>query len=215
MSYLSPIAIDGPAAAGKGTLAKKLGEHLNFACLDTGALYRGVALLVLQAENDPTDPQKSLEAAKKLNIDAIDHTAIRSAEVGQAAADVAVHQDVRTCILELQRNFAASPPARKDGAILDGRDIGTFVCPDAPVKLFVTASPEIRAHRRWLELSVTDPALKEADILAAVIARDKKDMERAIAPLRPAEDAHLLDTSDLGIENAFEAALKLITSIGS
>ena len=215
MSYPSPIAIDGPAAAGKGTLAKKLGCHFNFACLDTGALYRGVALLVLQAQDNPTDPQKSLKAAQKLDIDNIDHTAIRSAEVGQAAADVAVHQGVRSCILDLQRHFAANPPAGKDGAILDGRDIGTFVCPDAPVKLFVTASAEIRAHRRWLELSVNDPSLKEADILEAVIARDTKDMERAIAPLHPAEDAHLLDTSDLGIENAFEAALKLITSISS
>ena len=98
MSYPSPIAIDGPAAAGKGTLAKKLGSHFNFACLDTGALYRGVALLVLQAQDDPTDPQKSLEAAQKLDIDKIDHTAIRRAEVGQAAADVAVHQGVRSCI---------------------------------------------------------------------------------------------------------------------
>ncbi|EJW20939.1 hypothetical protein IMCC14465_07350 [alpha proteobacterium IMCC14465] len=215
MSHPSPIAIDGPAAAGKGTLAKKLGAYLNYACLDTGALYRGVALLVLHAQADPTDPHASLNAAQKLDIDAIDQTAIRSAEVGQAAADVAVHPEVRNCILELQRHFAANPPAGKDGAILDGRDIGTFVCPDAPVKLFVTASAEIRAHRRWLELSASDKTLKEADILAAVIARDKKDMERAIAPLRPAEDAHLLDTSDLGIESAFEAALKLIVSIGS
>lgn len=215
MSYPSPIAIDGPAAAGKGTLAKKLGSHFNFAYLDTGALYREVALLVLKAQDDPTDLQKSLEAAQKLDIDKIDHTAIRSAKVGQAAADVAVHEGVRSCILDLQRHFATNPPAGKDGAILDGRDIGTFVCPDAPFKLFVTASVEIRAHRRWLELSVNDPSLKEADILEAVVARDKKDMERAIAPLRPAEDAHLLDTSDLGIESAFRTALALVEKSGT
>lgn len=209
----SPIAIDGPAAAGKGTLAKKLGAHLNFACLDTGSLYRGVAVIVLKQGANPADPLEAGDAAERLRLDAIDYAAIRSAEVGQAAAEVAVHQEVRSRILELQRNFAVNPPQGKDGAILDGRDIGTFVCPDAPIKIFVTARPEIRARRRWLELSAGDPGLPEGDVLAAILARDKKDMERSIAPLRPAEDAHLLDTSDLGIEGAFEAALKLIKSV--
>ena len=209
------IAIDGPAAAGKGTLARRLAAHLDYAVLDTGSLYRGVALLAVQAGDDPADAAAALAAAQKLDIAAIDAEAIRTPEIGLAAAKIAVHPDVRACILHYQRDFAAHPPHDKAGAILDGRDIGTYVCPQAPCKIYVTARAEIRAHRRWLELSAKDDSLTEAQVLADVLARDKTDAEREIAPLRPADDAHLLDTSDLGIESAFRTALALVEKSGT
>ncbi len=204
------IAIDGPAAAGKGTLAKRLAEHLNYAYLDTGALYRGVAHKVVLFGGNPEIKTDALRAARELDLATIDEVAIRTAQISAAAASVASLPEVRQEILELQRQFAKNPPAQCQGSVLDGRDIGTVVCPDADYKIFVTARAEIRAHRRWLELKEKNQSLKEAHVLTDLKARDKLDEERTIAPLKPAEDALLLDTSDLSIEEAFEVALALI-----
>lgn len=207
------IAIDGPAAAGKGTLARQIADHFGYAYLDTGSLYRAVAHAVVRAGKAPSDAAAALAAAKQLDPGAIDQKAIRTAEIGQAASIVAAMQPVRDAILAFQRNFAENPPAGAPGAVLDGRDIGTVVCPDADVKLFVTASPEVRAHRRWLELKDSGSDVPEAQILDEVRERDKRDQERATSPLIPAADAHLLDTSDLSIEASFEAALAIIESV--
>lgn len=216
------IAIDGPAAAGKGTLARKLAAHLDYAYLDTGALYRSVAYFVVQAGGDPAQSLDALAGAKTLNAAMGNQTpsslpsslptdnAIRTGEIGLAAAKVAIHPEVRAEILDLQRQFAATPPDGKGGAVLDGRDIGTVVCPDADAKIFITASAEIRAHRRWLELNAQDKTIQEADVLADLTRRDEADRTRKIAPLKPAEDALLLDTSNLAIEDAFKTALARI-----
>lgn len=207
------IAIDGPAAAGKGTLARQIADHFGYAYLDTGSLYRAVAHAVVRAGKAPSDAAAALAAAEQLDPGAIDQKAIRTAEIGQAASIVAAMQPVRDAILAFQRNFAENPPGGAPGAVLDGRDIGTVVCPDADVKLFVTASPEVRAHRRWLELKGSGSSVPEAQILDEVRERDKRDQERATSPLIPAADAHLLDTSDLSIEASFEAALAIIESV--
>jgi len=206
----SPIAIDGPAAAGKGTLARALAQHFNFAHLDTGMLYRQVAYLVLQAGGKPDNEADSLQAVQKLHPFTIDEKNLRTGKIAAAAAKVAAQPHVRAKMLDLQRHFAAHPPNAKAGAVLEGRDIGTIICPDAPIKLFVTAQVEIRAHRRWLELKQADPSLQEAQVLAALQARDEKDFNRPIAPLKQAQDALLLDTSNLAIKHVFEAALTLI-----
>ncbi|MGK2742028.1 (d)CMP kinase [Tepidicaulis sp. LMO-SS28] len=207
------IAIDGPAAAGKGTLARQIAGHFGYAYLDTGSLYRAVAHAVMRDGKAPSDSGAALAAAEQLDPGAIDQKAIRTAEIGQAASIVAAMQPVRDAILAFQRHFAENPPERAPGAVLDGRDIGTVVCPDADVKLFVTASPEVRAHRRWLELKGSGSSVPEAQILDEVRERDKRDQERATSPLIPAADAHLLDTSDLSIEASFEAALAIIESV--
>lgn len=204
------IAIDGPAASGKGTLARKLARHYGYAYLDTGSLYRAVGQAVLAAGGDPNDDEAALAAAEALDIAHIDEKAIRTREAGEAASIVAVKPAVRAAILDFQRNFAASPPGGERGAVLDGRDIGTVVCPDARVKIFVTASPEIRAHRRWLELNNSGVEVSEAQILEDVRERDRRDAERTASPMKPAADAYLLDTSDLSIEAAFDAAVAII-----
>jgi len=204
------IAVDGPAAAGKGTLARQLARHFGFAYLDTGSLYRAVALAVLHAGGAPDDPVAGVAAAQALDVAAIDQVAIRSPEIGQAASQVAALLPVRQAILDFQRDFAAHPPGNAQGAVLDGRDIGTVVCPKADIKFYVTASPEIRAHRRFLELQAAGNSVSEADVLAEVKGRDARDAERAHSPLKPAADAHLLDTSNLSIETAFDAALSVI-----
>jgi cytidylate kinase len=204
------IAIDGPAASGKGTLARKLARHYGYAYLDTGSLYRAVGQAVLAAGGDPNDDEAALAAAEALDIAHIDEKAIRTREAGEAASIVAVKPAVRAAILDFQRNFAASPPGGEGGAVLDGRDIGTVVCPDARVKIFVTASPEIRAHRRWLELNSSGVEVSEAQILEDVRERDRRDAERTASPMKPAADAYLLDTSDLSIEAAFDAAVAII-----
>lgn len=204
------IAIDGPAAAGKGTLAKRLAAHYGFAYLDTGSLYRAVGVAVQAQGLDPSDEPAAIEAARALDATKIDEKAIRTAEAGAAASVVAVMQPVRDAILQFQRDFARNPPNSAKGAVLDGRDIGTVVCPEAPVKLFVTASPEIRAHRRWLELKGSGSAISEAQVLEETQERDRRDTERATSPLRPAPDAHLLDTSNLSIEAAFGEAVAII-----
>jgi len=204
------IAVDGPAAAGKGTLARALATHFGFAYLDTGSLYRGVAHAVLLDGSAPQDEAAGLRAAETLDPANIDPVAIRTPEVSEAASVVAAMPTVRAAILAFQRRFAENPPRGEDGAILDGRDIGTVVCPDADVKLYVTASAEIRANRRWLELKGSGSDLSEAQVLADVKERDARDAGRAASPMRPAEDAHLLDTSNLSIEAAFGAAVAFI-----
>ena len=206
----SPIAIDGPAAAGKGTLARALATHFNFAHLDTGMLYRHVAYLVLQASGNPDNEADSLQAVQKLQPFAVDEKSLRTNQIAAAAAKVAAQPQLRAKMLDLQRNFATHPPNAKAGAVLEGRDIGTIICPAAPIKLFITAQVEIRAHRRWLELKQADPSLQEAQVLAALQARDKKDFSRPVAPLKQAANALLLDTSNLAIKDVFKAALTLI-----
>ncbi len=204
------LAIDGPAASGKGTLARLLARHYGLAYLDTGSLYRAVGQALLAAGRDPHDEKAALEAALTLDTGHIDEKAIRTAEAGNAASIVAAMPPVRAAILDFQRNFAKNPPNGEKGAVLDGRDIGTVVCPDADVKLFITASPEVRAHRRWLELNNSGSDIAEAQVLADVRERDRRDAERPTSPMRPADDAHLLDTSNLSIETAFDAAVAII-----
>lgn len=204
------IAIDGPAASGKGTLARKLAAHYGFAYLDTGSLYRAVGVATIAAGKRPSDESAALAAARALDSTRIDETAIRTREAGEAASVVAVMQPVRAAILQFQRDFAACPPGGERGAVLDGRDIGTVVCPDADVKFFVTASPEVRAHRRWLELKGSGSGVSEAQVLEDTKERDRRDSERAASPMKPAADAHLLDTTDLSIEAAFGEAVRII-----
>lgn len=189
------VAIDGPAAAGKGTISRGVAERFGFAHLDTGLLYRAVGVKAVGG-----DPVAVAEALLPEDLARDD---LRSLEAGQAASRVAAIPGVRLALLSFQRRFAR----REGGAVLDGRDIGTVICPEAEVKLFVTASPEVRAHRRWLEVG-GDPA----HVLSELRSRDARDMERAEAPLRPAADAVKLDTSDLSAEHVLEAACALIAA---
>jgi cytidylate kinase len=210
------IAIDGPAAAGKGTLARRLAAHYGLAYLDTGALYRAVALRLLRAGADPADPEAAVAAARAVEAGELDDPALRDEAVGAAASVVAAQPAVRAVLLDFQRHFAAHPPAGATGAtgaVLDGRDIGTVVCPDADIKLFVTASPAVRARRRVRELAARGEPADEAEIRREIEARDARDAARATAPLKPAEDGHLLDTSNLDIDSAFEAAKALIARL--
>ena len=202
------IAVDGTAASGKGTLAKRLARHFGFAHLDSGSLYRLVALGVLEAKGDPNKEADAVRAAQAVDPKRSADPAIRTAEVGNVASIVSAIPAVRATLLDFQRAFATPPGA--PGAVIDGRDIGTVVCPDATAKLFVDARPEIRAHRRWLELKAAGNAPAESAILAEILARDARDRSRPVAPLRPATDARLLDTSDLAIDAAFAAALALV-----
>ncbi len=201
------IAIDGPAAAGKGTLARRVAEHYRLRYLDTGALYRAVALQVLRAGDDPDDAGAATRAARALDLALLGEEALREVRVGDAASRVARHPRVRAALLDLQRRFARQAPA---GAVLDGRDIGTVVLPDADVKLFITASAPVRARRRWLELRAGGSEIAYDDVLRAVRERDARDAARDAAPMRPAADAHLLDTSELDICAAFRAAREII-----
>ena len=200
------IAVDGPAASGKGTLARRLARHYGLHHLDTGLIYRAVALKVLKAGGRPEDEAAAVAAAGNLELNGLDNEELRSSAAGEAASIVAAMPAVRRAVLALQRTFAGRP----GGAVLDGRDIGTVVCPDADVKLFVTASPEERARRRHEELRAGGSDVNYGEVLAEINARDERDSARAVAPLRPADDAHLLDTSDLDIEAAFRAAVAII-----
>ncbi len=200
------IAVDGPAASGKGTLARKLARKYGLRYLDTGLLYRAVAQALISQNLDPRDEDLAVKAAKNVDATTLDSQILRTREIGEGASIVAGIPAVRTAILQLQRDFAALPP----GAILDGRDIGTVVCPGADVKLFVTATPEIRARRRTLEMQGAGMNVEYEDILADIRIRDERDTSRAVAPLKPAEDAHLLDTTNLDIETAFQAAVVII-----
>ena len=206
------IAVDGTAASGKGTLAKKLAAHFHFAHLDSGALYRLTALAVLDAKGDPKDPGDALKGAQSIDLSLAGDPAIRTDVVGQAASQVAAIGAVRQALLDFQRSFLASPPGGSPGAVMDGRDIGTVICPEATAKLYIDARPELRAHRRWLELKGMGIARDEAGLLAELNARDAADKSRPISPLIQAPDAALLDTSDLGIDAAFAAALALVST---
>ncbi len=187
------VAVDGPAAAGKGTISRALAERFGLAHLDTGLLYRAVGAL----GGDP------VAAARGLTPEDLARPDLRSLAAGQAASRVATIPEVRAALVAFQRDFAR----RDGGAVLDGRDIGTVICPEAEVKLFVTASPEVRAHRRWLELGGD-----EAQVLAEVIARDERDQNRAEAPLKPAADALLIDTTPLSIDDAVAAAAAAVAA---
>jgi CMP/dCMP kinase len=200
------IAIDGPAASGKGTLAKRVAVHYGLRHLDTGSLYRAVARDTLALGGDLSDASAAALAASRLDVATLEDPGLRSAGVGEAASRVARYPAVRSVLLSYQRSFAHAG----GGAVIDGRDIGTVICPDADVKLFVTASPEIRARRRFLELSQAGIATTESQVLSDIRARDERDSTRGASPLRQAEDAVLLDTSNLDIDAAFRAALDLI-----
>lgn len=204
------IAIDGPAAAGKGTLARRLAGHFGFAYLDTGSLYRAVGLGVLRAGKSPTDVVAATEISVDLDRRLFSDPDLRAERTGNAASAVAAIPGVRSNLLEFQRKFSRTPPDGKKGAVLDGRDVGTVVCPDADLKLFVTAEPHVRARRRFLEIEGRGEAADFDEILADVRARDEQDMNRADAPLKPAEDALLLDTSELDIDAVFLRAVALV-----
>jgi CMP/dCMP kinase len=201
------IAVDGPAAAGKGTIARALAQHFGYHFLDTGALYRMVGFAALKAAgHEPITPEAAIAAAKALNLQDFDDAGLRTEKVGAAASVVAAMPEVRAVLLEFQRAFARKPP----GAVLDGRDIGTVICPEAEVKLFITATPDVRARRRQKELGAAD---YEA-ILADIRARDARDSQRAAAPLVPAKDAVVIDTSDLAIAAAIATAVKVVEAKG-
>jgi cytidylate kinase len=200
------IAIDGPAASGKGTLGKRIAAHYSLIHLDTGKLYRAVARDTVAAGANPSDQDAALAAAEALDLGTLGDPFLMDGRLGEAASIVASHAAVRAELLAYQRAFAR----RKPGAVLDGRDIGTVICPEADVKLFVTAAPEERARRRYRELCEAGNSITEADVLADIRRRDERDKNRAAAPLRMAEDAVLLDTTNLDIDAAFKAAIALI-----
>ena len=203
------IAIDGPTAAGKGTLARRLAAALDFAYLDTGLIYRAVAALALEAGDPPTEAQMLAAAAALAPAD-LARPGLRSERIAQWSSRVAAVPAVRAALKAFQQRFAASPPDGKAGAVLDGRDIGTVICPDAAAKLFVTASPEARARRRFQELQGRGEAAIYAAVLDDLRDRDRRDSDRAAAPLKPAEDAVVLDTTDLDAEQAFQRALSIV-----
>lgn len=196
------IAVDGPAASGKGTVATRLGAHYGLPVLDTGLLYRAVG--VLSADVD--DAGASAAAARALTAGALEDPRLRTRAAGELASRVGVHPQVRAALLDFQRAFANQP----GGAVLDGRDIGTVICPNAPAKLYVTARPEVRAGRRWRQLTGQGEAVSLEDVLADIRRRDERDGGRAAAPLTQAPDAVLLDTSEMDIERAFDAARRIV-----
>jgi len=200
------IAIDGPAASGKGTLGKKLAAHYGLRHLDTGLLYRAVAKGVLDAGNRPDDKAAAIAAAKALDPARLDEAALKVPAVGDAASIVSAFAEVRAVLVGIQRAFAAKPP----GAVLDGRDIGTVICPDADVKIFVIATPEARARRRTAEFKALGVPIEEAAVLADIEKRDERDRNRAHSPLKQAPDAHLLDTTHLAIDAAIRAAIDIV-----
>jgi len=206
------IAIDGPAAAGKGTLARRLAEHLGLAYLDTGLIYRAVGKKVMDAGADAEDAEAAEAQARSLKASDLDADGLRTDEVAQAASKVSAVPGVRAALLDFQRDFAAHPPGGAKGAVLDGRDIGTVVCPDADVKLFVTASTEVRAERRLKELHGRGLEAIHARVLEDMKERDARDSSRAASPLEPATDAHQLDTSTLDADQVFAQALQIIGS---
>ncbi len=200
------IAIDGPAASGKGTLGKRLAAHYGLRHLDTGLLYRAVAKAVLDAGDRPDDPARAAAAARALDPTTFDEVALKSQAVGEAASLVSAVDEVRAALRQFQKQFAAAQP----GAVLDGRDIGTVICPDAEVKIFVTATPQVRARRRTLEFRRAGLKVDEADVLADILRRDERDTARATSPLRQAADAVLLDTTELDIEAVVLAAINIV-----
>lgn len=200
------IAVDGPAASGKGTIATRLGRVYGLPVLDTGLLYRAVGVLVGRAGEDADDETACAAAALTLTADQLQDPALRTREAGELASRVAVHPRVRSALLDFQRTFAG----QEGGAVLDGRDIGTVIWPQAPAKLYVTATPEVRAERRWKQLTGQGEAVSYEDILADIRRRDARDGGREAAPMRPAADAELLDTSEMTIEQAADAARRIV-----
>lgn len=200
------IAIDGPAASGKGTLARRVAAHFGLACLDTGLLYRAVARDVRRAHRSLDDPEAASAAARNLDAQSLSDPGLRDPGVGDAASIVARIPAVRAALLDFQRDFARQLP----GAVLDGRDIGTVVLPHADAKIFVTAAAEVRAKRRYEEMRARGEDVSYEGVLEVIRRRDARDSDREAAPMKPAADAFLLDTSDLDIEAAFRAAVALI-----
>ena len=200
------IAIDGPAASGKGTLGRRLAQELGLPHLDTGLTYRAVAHALLTASEPLDDEPTAIAAARRVDLGTLDRSVLSDHTIGSAASKVAAMSGVRKELVALQRKFAQTPP----GAILDGRDIGTVVCPDAAVKFYVTASPQERARRRWNEMQLKGQQAEFDGILADITARDARDMGREDSPLKPSADAHLLDTSQMDIETAFQQALDIV-----
>jgi len=196
------IAIDGPAAAGKGTLSRRIAEEYGFHHLDTGLTYRATAKALLDAGLPLDDERIAEQMARDVELAGLDRSILSAHSIGEAASKIAVMPLVRQALVETQRAFSLREP----GTVLDGRDIGTVVCPDAPVKLYVTASAEVRARRRFDEIVGNGIPADFLEVLADIIKRDERDMGRADSPLRPAADAHLLDTSEMSIEAAFLTA---------
>lgn len=201
------IAIDGTLASGKGTLAKRLAAHFDLPHMDTGALYRATALAVLEAGVEPSDEDACAEIAANLNLLRFEDADLRTAEVGQAASKVSAHPKVREALFKLQRDFAL----QKGGAVLDGRDIGTVVCPEADCKFWVDASVEVRAARRVKELNAAGNPITQAQMVQELKERDERDKNRAVAPMKPADDAVLIDTSEMGPDDVFAFALQTAT----
>ena len=206
------IAIDGPAAAGKGTLARRVAEHFNLAYLDTGLLYRAVGKKVLDASNDPEDAVAAETVARALNAQDLNADGLRVDAVAQAASKVSAVPCVRAALLDFQRDFAKTPPEGLNGAVLDGRDIGTVVCQEATAKLFITASTEVRANRRFKELHQADSSAIYARVLEDMKERDERDSSRSFAPLVAARDANVIDTSYLSANQVFDQALIFIAT---
>jgi cytidylate kinase len=200
------VAVDGPAASGKGTIAARLGRALGLPVLDTGLLYRAVGVLTQRAGGDPGDEAAAAAVAAALDAGALDDPGLRARAAGELASRVAVHPGVRAALLKFQRAFAAQP----GGAILDGRDIGAVICPDAPAKLYVTATPEARAERRWRQLARQGEAVTPDEVLEDIRRRDARDAGRAAAPMARAADAVLLDTTEMTIEQAADAARRIV-----
>jgi cytidylate kinase len=203
------IAIDGPAASGKGTIARQIASVYGLHHLDTGLLYRAVAKAMLDAGYPPDDAKRATEAAIRLDPTKFEDNALKLQAITEAASVVAAIPQVREALMNYQREFATKPP----GAVLDGRDIGTVIAPGADVKLFVVASPQVRAKRRVLELRARGETAAEHEVLADLLRRDERDSQRTAAPLKAAPDAHLLDTTHLGIDAAFRAAVDIIEAV--
>lgn len=203
------IAIDGPAASGKGTLGKRLAAHFGLRHLDTGLIYRAVAKALLDTGSPLDDVARAVAAARALDPGRFDEKVLKSYPIGEAASIVSALPEVRTVLLAFQREFGSAPP----GAVLDGRDIGTVIFPDADVKIYVDAAAEVRARRRAAEIAAAGGAVSEAEVLADIRRRDERDTRRAAAPLRPARDAHLLDTTHLDIDAAFRAAIDIVEAV--
>lgn len=200
------IAVDGPAASGKGTIAHRLGLTYDAPVLDSGLLYRAVGVLLARRGGDLDDAQAAAAVAQALTAEALTDPAFRTREAGEAASRVAIHPEVRLALREMQQAFARRP----GGAVIDGRDIGTVIAPEAPAKLYVTATPEVRAERRWKQLAAQGEAVSREEILADILRRDARDGGRADSPMIQAPDAVLLDTSEMTIEQAADAARRIV-----
>jgi cytidylate kinase len=206
------IAIDGPAASGKGTLARRLARALGLAHLESGLLYRATALRLLRDHFDPTNTQAATEAARRITLGELSDPGLRDEATSSAASVVSAYPAVRDALVKLQRDFAAHPPKGTQGVVIDGRDVGTIICPDADFKIFLEASPEIRAERRVRELRAKGLEAISSRVLQDMKERDARDRDRAVSPLKPAEDAFILDTTDLDEDGALQAALAFIRS---